>query len=1104
MDTGSRKFAAIVVAILLVLGGLVGALFWTQMNDDEDIDDEEGEGWSAIGDWSYHVDGDARWTDWNLTLHGSIEVETGGSLLLEDCRIEVPIEDLAFSYNSAIYVQWGGSLELMRSELVITADPELDGAWLCTSDYYSDLIPHMWRVVNLEGATAPVLEFDLELWSEDCRIAVAVQVAPDAEMELIGVFGTDDVGWRRWSHVEVPLDSYIDTIPRVVVFVNSPGAKILLLSDLRINDGDGPLPEDLFMTGDPQEDGWSIEDFRSFADFLRDRYEEAITTLITSEGDVRVIDSRIGSPTGLGQISGEYKPQLSTVEEDVWTAQAYAASLGDIVILDSSLTILDSDVSFVPFFVTDCNVEIGGTEFVGNNAMVTLSGCEGSISGSSFTSSRGMELPSLMFSDDIMWQVAIEGVDSPQDFVIEDCTFSGHGMEGGDGYGLHLNDADIRPRGCIFDGLEVAFWNHEGNPGLGWNSVADLNTFGDDCAYWYIDTRETRLEFDGPGRPSQWEAYGYWESISYEDGPRVPFDVYIYRGEIFDIIFAPVVMTGPDLGVVPVVNVTVRVDTDWTYSRLVSFDPHDEVTGFWLTDQNGPSDPMWAIFRLAHERGYNAGRVHQEISIFLYGFYHQDPTVDLYRDGMFIRRLDVEIDVWPDGIQETFVNYSHDMDIPVGVHNVTLSLIAFYTHTQSRISLGDYNITFLRIDQSVDDLDTTSLAKANHAVILLDPWVEQDGVDLMFATAMMYNYRLDIIMWNGSRIVLETIDVRRYSGLEIYSKGPGEVVIGEVSSSYLFHEASNTSVVYQGPMEGSLSLVIMTSDVVMNARLRGRSFWVLLMDGSDLTMEGSVMEFTDEVEIEAKGSNATIGGCTFSATEGSLPVLLTAKENASIRMLDCTFRGASLYASPRDVNCTLDVKDCTFKDPGSYLMLLNYKGPGYWDVRYIPPIIPREGEISGNIFDGLDTGLVFNIDHIDVFLGPNSFNDGAQALALFTTQVTFEDETYGCYTYVINMTGAEGFVELDLFDSSYWWGWFRFWVDMTDDPLNGEAPYAVPIVVKLLEGWPRENRVVIAFDHIQVGVDQVTVRVPVWPYIYADLERLVPMLDDPGNWWTDP
>jgi hypothetical protein len=915
-------------------------------------------------------------------------------------------------------------------------------------------------------------------------------------MELLGVFGADKVGWRKWSHVEVQLDDYIGTTPRVVVFVNGPSGKILLLSDLRINDGDGPPPGDLFMTGDPREDGWSIESFESFANFLRDRYEEAITTLLTSEGDVRVIDSQIASPAGLGQISGNYKPHLSTVEEDAWSAQAYAASIGDVVILDSSLTILDSDVSFVPFFVTDCNVEIGGTEFLGNNAMVTLSGCEGFISGSSFYSSPGMEIPSLMFSDEIMWQVAIEGVDSPLDFVIEDCAFSGHGMEAGDGYGLHLIDADIRPRGCIFDSFEVAFWNHEGNPGLGWDSVADLNTFGDDCAYWYIDTRETRLEFDGPGRPSDWEATGYWEHISYEEGPDVPFDVYIYRGEIFDIIFAPIVLTGPDLGVVTVDNVTVRMDTNWAYSRFISFNPHDEVATFWFIGGAGPPGWMYSSFGAKHERGYNEGRVFQQIWIYTDGYWHKDHEVDLYRDGAFMGRMDANFTAWPGDVYG-LINVSHDLGIPVGLHQVTLTLTAFSVETQSRVSIGEFNITFLRIDEAIDDLDTTSLAQADHAVILLDPGVEQEGVELLFDSAIYYSYRLDILTWNDSRIVLETIDVRVYSGFQLLSTGPGEVVIGDVSARYFYHEAANTSVVYQGVIEGSISLEIMTSDVVMNARLRGEWFWMVLSEGSNLTMEGSMVETTDMVEIEANSSNASIRDCTFSAIEGSPSVLLTAKENSTMRMVDCTFLGTSLYVSPRDVNCTLDVMDCTFTDPGSYLMLLNYRRAGYVYDRYIPPIIPREGEVSGNVFEGPDTGLVFNINSRNGFLGPNSFTDGAKALALFAPMVTFEDGSYGCFTYVINTTGAEGFMEMDLFDSGFWWGRLRFWVDMTDDPLSGEVPDMVPIVVKLLDEWADWNSVVVMFDRIPVDIDHITVRVPVWSYIYSDLEGLIPHLDDP-------
>lgn len=1104
METGTRKFAAIVVVILLVLGGLVGALFLSLPSIGDD--DEDG-GWSVDDDQWYAVEGDARWSDWDLRLDGSIDVFEGGSLLLEDCRIEVLLERLAFDWAASIYVGPNASLELRRSELVIRAEPELDNAWVCTDDYRGGAVPHIWRVVNLQGARAPVLEFDVELWSEDCRIAVAVQVAPEAELELLGVFGTGKVGWREWSHVEVQLDDYIGATPRVVVFVDSFGknyiGEVLLLSQPMIKDDDGPLPGDSFMTGDLQEDGWSMGYFEPFADYVRGNYDEYITSLITSKGEVRLIDSRISSPTGIGWINGDYKPHLSTSVEANRTSMEIAASMGDILMWSGSLTILDSEISFVPVRGTECTVEIDGTTFVGNNAMVTLSGCEGSITRSSFTSERGLELKTLRFSDEITWQVAIEGVQSPEDFVIEDCTFSGYGMEEGDGYGLHLTDANIRPLGCAFDDLELAFWYHEGDPGLDWDAVAGSNSFGDNCAYWYIDTRVTRLEFEWRDMPSRTHRDGYWELITYKDGPQVPFDVYIYRFTTFAFIFAPVLLTGPDLGVVQVDNVTFWMDPYRANGRYVSFDPHEEVDTFWFEKDEDPYIETYAFYGLDHDRGYGVGRVHQEASILILNTTFRDPMVDLYRDGEFMGRLDVKVSEPIYGGLYVFVNISHDMAIPPGLHQITLSLTAVIVGTQTRVLVGTLNMTFFRIDEAREDLDTSELISVDRVTILIDPDVEQEGVELKLPLTDRSSYYLDIITWIGSRLVLETIDIPGVIMLYLSSTGPGEVVIGDVTAPFISMVTANTTIVLNGHIEGGITLWTESSDVVLSAQIRGSLFYMVLLSSSNLMMAGSIIDTTEGLGIDVEESNATINDCTFTTIEGSTPVNLMARVNSSIKISDCTFLGTSMFVSTRDTNCTIEVVGCTFKDPGSYLLLLNYSRSGHWDDRYDTPIIPREGEISGNIFDGEGTGLVFHLDSRNGYLGPNIFKDGAKALALLAFQVSFEDQTYGCYTYVINVTEVEGIEVFDLFVEYYWRDWFRLLVDMTDDPLNGDLPDAIPVAVRITNRWSNRKGVIVMFGQVPLDGQSFTIDVQMWDYPETELLMLIPDIDDPGSWWTD-
>jgi len=1108
LEAGTRKFATIVVVILLVLGGLLGALF---LSNPGIADDEDNDGWSFEDDNSYTIDGDARWIGWNLTLDGVINVDEGGSLLLEDSRIEVTLERLSFSRNSTIWVDEGATMELRNSELVITAEPQLGTAWVCYDDYYGGDVPNMWRVVNLQGTTSPILEFDVELWSDACRIVVAVQVNPDAEVEILDVFGSNEVGWREWNHVEVQLDDYIGTTPRVVVFVDCFSeyhiGEDLLLNDLRVSDGDGPLPGDLFMTGNPIDDGWYVESFQSFSDYVSDNGGSSITSLLVSLGDLRVVGSIISGPISIARTSDYYRPHLSDADEEFpWSALVSAISINGIWTLGGSLTILDSEVSYVPICGSESTVEIDGTVFIGNNAMTTLSRCEGSITRSSFTSEYAWEFQSLNISEDLMWQVAIEDVHSPGTFLVEDCTFSGFGMDEGDGYGLHLNNADIRPIGCTFDNHELAFWNHEGDKDLDWDAVTGSNSFGENCAYWYIDTQVARLEYEGSGQSNFSHSNGNWGTINFKEDLDVPFIVSIWRDDTFDLIFAPILLTGPVLGVVQVDNLTVRVYPRWGDGQNISFDPHNEVTTFWIPPKSIEIDnPYFGLLLLDHERGFNKGRVLQVLEIYLDSDYHAEPVLDLYLDGLFIGRPEITVIASDPGsyYSELYITLTHDIAIPVGLHQVTLTITSFYLPYQTRAWVGDINITFLRFDEDSHDIDTSSLFEDTRSVILVDPGVDQEAVELIVGTSERFMYSLTILTWNGSRIVLETIDFGNDSSFNLYSFGPGEVVIGNVSTYYFYHLAINTSTVYQGAMEGMVQLMLLSSDVVMKASIRGWLFYMDLSDGSDLLMEGSIVDYTAEAVITIMGSNATIADCTFTAIEGSTPFHVEVNGNSSMWMNDCVFQGASMYASPRDPNCTLYVRNCTFTGPGSYLLLLNDERVDEWDDNNKPPILPMEGEVSGNIFEGPGTGLVFNINSRNGYLGPNIFNTGAKAMALFTPGFHFIDESYGCYTYVTEMIATPDLHDLDFISYHYRWRGFWFLVDMTDDPLNGEVPKGVPILIKLLDDWSFESKVVVEFDRIPVDGDLVTVNVPMWPPLQDDLFNFIHDPHIPGSWWKD-
>ena len=92
---------------------------------------------------------------------------------------------------------------------------------------------------------------------------------------------------------------------------------------------------------------------------------------------------------------------------------------------------------------------------------------------------------------------------------------------------------------------------------------------------------------------------------------------------------------------------------------------------------------------------------------------------------------------------------------------------------------------------------------------------------------------------------------------------------------------------------------------------------------------------------------------------------------------------------------------------------------------------------------------------------------------------------------------------LDLFDEYYWSDWFRFLVNMTDDPLNGGIPDMVSVVIRITNRWSNWQGVVVTFDNFPLDGEPFTVDVPMWDYIHTDLLMLIPKLDDPGSWWTD-
>jgi hypothetical protein len=463
----------------------------------------------------------------------------------------------------------------------------------------------------------------------------------------------------------------------------------------------------------------------------------------------------------------------------------------------------------------------------------------------------------------------------------------------------------------------------------------------------------------------------------------------------------------------------------------------------------------------------------------------------------------VEISNMSDEDVAVFINVSHDMAIPAGLHQVTLSVTAFQVATQSRVQVGSYNMTFFRIDEARDDLDTSALVSLNEITILIDPGVDQEGVELIFELTEWSYYDLSIITWTGSSIVLETINVPPHAVIYLTSIGPGEVVIGDVTASWMSFMIVNASMEFQGILEGFITLWAESSDVIVNADIRVGPVMAVFEWGSNVTIEGTLVDTNEYMTFDVFESNLTINDCTFTTNEGPTSMALSVWENSSLRIVDCTFRSTSLFVAARDVNCTVEVKDCAFKDPGSYLMLLNYRHPGYYDERYQTSIVPREGEVSGNVFEGSGTGLVFHLESRNGYLGSNSFNNGAEALALLSFQVYFDDRTYGCFTYAVNATKAIGHELVNFFDEYYWEDLFRLLVDVTEDPLKGEIPEAVPVVIRITNHWYNSQGVVVKFDHFPLDDYQLTIDVPTWDYIHTDLRMLIPDLDDPGNWWKD-
>ena len=1093
MDEVTRRFLSIVVVAMMLLGGLLAALILLPEPDEDG--GKEDPGWRVTKLDNIIVYDDAVWSGWDEVLEYPVIINPECTLTVEDSRLEVPLERLVFEDGPAFDIGWDGKLVLSDSTLVVDADPQLANA-MFDAYPWSSTVPLIWRVVNLLDAQEPFLEFEVELMGGEPFVVVATQVGPQSALVPLVVIEPEEMEPYEWVPVRVSLRDLVGSTPRVVLTVLNSTGREVLISNITLMDGDGSLPGDVFGLGDMEDDGWAFDDVLTFTGAVSQN-DFTIEPLIKGAGDLLCTDSSIVSVPAMSRDSYSYRPQAS----GRWGVESYvtmwsAPDFGSINV-SGSLTLRSTEVSYVPIKASGGEVNLLDCTFTGDCEMVTIAGSSSTVTDCEFAFHNPEGLWGQRTIGKETWMLALEGPGMPT--RVSDCTFRGEDH----GAGLVINGKRADLNRCSFSGLDIGVWVHMGGAYMHWDDLGARISFDGTCSVEYLETAETRVEMDGVDEPSWGGDYENWNHKYFTEVPgleRIWFSV-LETAHYF-LFCVPITVVRPEVGMETVGELEVEVHAPWAWSRTLTIDPREDFLYTYFGEEEEP-DRTSILYDISFDAGGPAGVLTTYLGLLWEWAMQADLFVNVSVDG-------AQVDVVH--LNETFVNWSipddtaridtlvppgpHEVGFVVGLESEEWNVIWEMDNTSARVfraSSGD----------DADEVNGWFEGNASN-VILVDPGVRLEDLSLAVASSSedMEIQHLCLLTWDATELVVDRVTAGEDIWLDLRAMGPGSIVISELTAGYVSLTVGNcTSIV--GSTEAYITWVnTWNSSLTFQGDLLVVYLVVNSLNNSVILFDGDGTQTSGYFQVTSWNSSIVMKGCKLSGEVEDLCYVRTGGGSTFVAE-DCEFDEIGLIVFLQEANDTYYIRNCTFRGPGSYLRL----NVDRWTLQRgedLTPFLPREGEVSGNVFTGEGAGMVFLPQLRGTILGENDLIEGARAYALYYPEVSVPGH------------GPQGFGVITMDALAYhlstgvrWTNTDQMYdllVDVTEDPLSDSDPGLVPAIIRRGEGYYYYRQApVVGFQYIPVSEESIALVDCFWGenYLLAELvEEMVREYNVQDNWWT--
>jgi len=981
--------AAQVVVVILVVGGALIPL------EQRTIDSGPNLPPSIPEDYVLRITGSTLWDNVNKDLVHPVHIFDGGILKIRNSEVRMYLEDLAIEGDTFLKVFEGGSLQLENSTVTLVVDDRLSGAVILKNNY--DIDPGLTRVVNLEWATSPTLELDVN-WRASANVWILAQEDFHAPLKKVAKLTRGDDLDGRWEHFSIPLDDHVGKIVKLGIYPEylDPDPNLgILVSGATVMDGGGELKGDLQFTGDPVEDGWHRDNSRILSSYSRVS-KWARVPLIDCAGTLQVRDSTLTAPPTVPrghQLSYDWSMVSASPLKTGSVLLDGAVTGGHLLVSGGALEIERSNISDVPIIATSANIHVSQSELSGVTELVTLFDVYGTIESTELTGvssepgERSDCLGKARLPPRQNWGIGVEGNSTIGTLGLYDCVFNGQGTA------LSLLDASAVVEGNEFKGVEgIAIWEHSTDGAPPTENHWKLNTFSNVKGSRYIATTSATV----------WAWYDPSNLINPRDDhlaitvPHLPYDEMIQASYDSVLLAMPrYLLDGNGVGGL-VDNVTITIDdgfsppTDLVLNSSmkqqvflrdeVLFPGSDyfEYFGAWTdlqaTDICGTVDIVCTIEYLIVE---GPGLI----------------FLDLRLDGELIGSTDVYRNV--EGYVLYMAEFHHIQPIPSGPSLLNVTLTSYDANGTDEHVFDTYETTIFRVTDINDTEAAIDALEDQWTWLVVDPGVHLDLAGVSPSTSPFTGVHvLRMTPFEGSTIEVHDLDVQN---LSIGVRGNGTLKVHSIDTDRIRIVAKGARLEMVDISCGDIYLD-MTQSMTQMVRTTTSGKLEIYLVNSTLSVEDSVIVLVERQTrqgtyngvLEVKDS--TISGAT--PTPDQYNLTLAGRYSSTYSFEGVVFEDIVVVISQDDdtalKDLKVDVHNCTFTGETSVLAIVFYYNNGEYTLPHNISLGEVDIHISRNTFSGVRSGLVISHPYKDARVEDNVFSDGAMYYAQFFPDIWYE------------------------------------------------------------------------------------------------------------------